>query len=115
MAIYSVFFSLLAHRAFAPGAADFCGYQRAAFPLFRFVSRAKLIKNHATINEDVEGDKQALQAEIKHLKRTLAALQVAFWTRAKNLGWRQSPPNDSCMERVVEALMGTAPSPRTYV
>ena len=42
----------------------------------RFVSRAKLIKNHAVINEDVEGDRQALQAEIRHLKRLNAELQV---------------------------------------
>ena len=71
---------------FLVSAADFCGYQRASFLFDRFVSRAKLIKNHATINEDVEGDKQALQAEIKHLKRTLAALQVVAWTRSKDLG-----------------------------
>ena len=45
----------------------------------RFVSRAKLIKNHAVINEDVEGDRQALQAEIRILKRRNAELEVYMY------------------------------------
>ena len=35
-----------------------------------------MIKNRAVINEDVDGDRNALQAEIRNLKRLNAELQV---------------------------------------
>jgi kinesin family protein 15 len=43
----------------------------------RFAARAKLIKNHAVINEDLEGDVRALQNEIRNLKEVIHDLKVS--------------------------------------